>query len=443
MNWVIASALERLSRFPLAIPMVVAIATAALSINELTYRDTTKTLKAGIALTDARYSAARLLQLLTDAETAQRGYLLTGDADYLRPFEVAKRELPVTRERLTRFIESTGQAGGGAAERLQTDIDNKLAELATTIDLVSSGNRQAALGVLSSGVGRARMEDIRQIVQASLTEGTRQQADVRVSLFDSLWVNRLAVGILTLLSAIGLVFYIIHLRNLDTEKAQRERELEMQVSERTTELRALAGHMQTVREDEKATLARELHDELGALLTAVKFDLARIRRRFPDDPAVLERLAHADATLNKGIELKRRVIEDLRPSALLNLGLKAALVILCSEFSAGEGIPVHTEIDEIQATPETQLALYRFVQEAMTNISKYANASAVNVDLMQAGGSIQLHVTDNGVGFDPAMLQIGTHGLAGMRFRITCLGGTMSVDSAPGKGTTMFADVPA
>ena len=444
MTFKLSSFLDRLSRFPLAIPMVVLIATFALVINEVTYRDTTKNLKAGITLTDARISAARLLQLLTDAESAQRGYLLTGEGDYLHPFESAKLEIPAARVQLKTFLDSMRQGDHGVAERMQRDIDEKLSELATTIELVSTGNRPAALGVVTSGVGKARMNDIRQILKASLDEGTRQQATVRLSLYHSLWINRLAVGTLTFLSAIGLVFYIRHLRMLGTEKEERERELEAQVNDRTAELRELAGSMQTVREDEKAFLARELHDELGGLLTAVKLDLVRIRPRFLGDAFVQERLAKAEAHLNAGIELKRRVIEDLRPFALLNLGLKAALGILCSEFSAGQGIPVYTEIDEISATPESDLALYRFVQEALTNISKYAEASEVRVDLtQQSDGAIQLHVTDNGAGFDPALLQVGKHGISGMRFRITCLGGSMSVKSAPGKGTTLLAEVPA
>lgn len=126
------------------------------------------------------------------------------------------------------------------------------------------------------------------------------------------------------------------------------------------------------------------------------------------------------------------MIEDLRPSALTNLGLKAALGIMCSEFSAGQGIPVHTQLDEIDAPPETQLALYRFVQEALTNINKYAGASEVTVNLTQQSEyGIQLHVTDNGVGFDTAMLQVNRHGISGMRFRIESLGGTVSIKSAP------------
>lgn len=434
---------RRLSRFPLAIPMVVSIATSAIVINEVTYRETVVTLSSGIVVTDARIAAARLLQLLTDAETAQRGYLLTRQSDYLRPLEMAKLELPSVRSRLKTFIEKTGGVGPDAAQRIQKDIDEKMAEMATTVELVSSGHHQAALDVVMSGVGQIRMNDIRGILKNSLDEASRRQSTVRVNLFDSLWINRLAVGVLTLLSAIGLIFYIRYLRTLDTEKKEAHRELEGQVNERTMELRELARHMQTVREDEKARLARELHDELGGLLTAVKFDLARIRRRFPDDAAVQERLVHAEAQLNQGIQLKRRVIEDLRPSALLNLGLKSALSIMCSEFSAGQGIPVHTQLDEVDATPEKQLALYRFVQEALTNISKYAGASEVTVDLTQQSDyGIQLHVTDNGVGFDTEMMQVKRHGISGMRFRITSLGGTMSIRSAPGKGTTLLADLP-
>ena len=443
MNFAIPSMLDRLSRFAFAIPIVVLVATSAILINEVTYRYTTKMLTAGIALTDARISTARLLQLLTDAETAQRGFLLTEQVAYLKPLEAARAQIPATRDHLKEYLKQTGKSGEAAAELLQKDIDQKLSELGTTVELISLGDQRAALEFVRSGLGTSRMDGIRQLLNVSLEEGARQQAEVRVSLFDSLWINRLAVGTLTLLSAIGLIYYIRHLRMLDTEKKERQSLLEAQVSDRTSELREIAMHLQTVREDEKAHLARELHDELGGLLTAVKFDLARIRPRFSEDAFVKERLARAEAHLNKGIELKRRVIEGLRPSALSNLGLKAALNILCSEFSSGNDIPVYAEIDEIDTTPEAQLALYRFVQEALTNIGKYAHARTVSVKLSQTAEAIQLHVADDGVGFDPTLLQVGKHGVSGMRFRIACLGGTMYVKSAPGSGTTLQAQVPA
>ena len=227
-------------------------------------------------------------------------------------------------------------------------------------------------------------------------------------------------------------------RSLQQSAAQLESEVKL----RTSELRELAVYLQTVREEEKASLARELHDELGGLLTAVKLDLARIRVKVAHDTAVVERLAQANNRLNEGIELKRRVIENLRPSALTNLGLAASLRILCSETSAGLGIPIQAEIDEFSADPDTELTIYRVLQESLTNISKYASAHEVRVRLCTLGETVQLAVTDDGAGFDPNQSSTGRHGITGMRFRVASLGGTLTLDSARGRGTTLVAAFP-
>ena len=433
---------DRLARFAWAVPLVVTAALLVVVAAGLAYRNTATTLKFGIGLTDARISAGRVLQLLTDAETAQRGYLLTSNADYLQPFETVKRALPGERERMRAFLESLGENGVKSARRLDTDIDNYLNELHASVARAAAGDRPGALTVIQSGAGKAWMDDIREVLGASLAQATATQGKVRVTLYDALWINWVAVTLLAVLSSVGLTYYIGHVRLLDLERLQRQQALEGLIAERTSELRELAGHMQTIREDEKATLARELHDELGGLLTAAKLNLVRIRAKCQHDPALLERLSNTEEQLNEGIALKRRVIEDLRPSALATLGFKLSLTMLCSEVSTRLGIPIHTEIDDFRGEPEIELALYRVVQEALTNISKYAKATEVHVDMMQERGAVNLDIADNGVGFDPSASLVGKHGVTGMRFRITFLGGSMSVQSSPGMGTLFRIEVP-
>ena len=155
--------------------------------------------------------------------------------------------------------------------------------------------------------------------------------------------------------------------------------LEAEVAARTEQLRELAQHLQTIREDERSRLARELHDELGALLTAAKLDVARLKSRLGATitPDATERLAHLNETLNGGIALKRRIIEDLRPSSLSNLGLVAALEILLREFAARSEIEVVDELGRSSSMPAAQLTVYRLVQEALTNVVKYAKAREV------------------------------------------------------------------
>jgi len=254
---------------------------------------------------------------------------------------------------------------------------------------------------------------------------------------------------LTLVSLLGLAIFLrrneaLHhaRRQHATELAAERDRLDGEVARRTAELTELARHLQTVREDERAHLARELHDELGALLTAAKLDVARIRRMTKTAPDIDERLKHMSALLDQGIALKRRIIEDLRPSALSNLGLIPALEILTQEFAQRSGLQLSLELTDTSTEDADRLALYRLVQEALTNVLRHAKAQHVRVSLGEADGWLQLHIRDDGQGFNPEAVGAGHHGLLGMRYRIESLGGTLQLLSAPGRGTLVLARLP-
>ena len=142
------------------------------------------------------------------------------------------------------------------------------------------------------------------------------------------------------------------------------------------------------------------------------------------------------------IALKRRIIEDLRPSSLSNLGLTAALEILTREYAERAGIEVETSLEAVQLSESTQLTVYRMVQEALTNIGKYANASRVLVSVHSYPTHVDVQVRDDGVGFDPALVPPSSHGLAGMRHRVEAAGGRLSFTTGPGKGTLLSAVLP-
>ncbi|CAN5889921.1 hypothetical protein BH11PSE8_BH11PSE8_16450 [soil metagenome] len=422
--------------------MIILSAALGILVNEVTYKKTVDALHIGGALTEARIAAAGVLQLLTDAETGQRGYLLTGRTGDLAALDAAKLEIPRMRATVSNFLESSGPAERAASLRMAKDIDETLAEIEKTVDLARSGNRQAALQIIEAEPSRSRMNDMRRIFDTSLVEASNRQRLARMSIDDSLWTNRIAVTTLTLLGAIGLGFYVRHLRLYDQERSDRQQDLEAQVRLRTAELRQLAGYLLTAREDEKAHLARELHDELGSVLTAAKFDMARMRRKLADDPAMMERIEQVSKRLNEGIALKRRLVEDLRPSSLATLGLTVSLSNLCEDVSARLGFAIETTFDEVTLSSDGQLALYRLVQEALTNVSKYAQATEVRVALAAEPGVVRVRIEDNGIGFDDTQTKSATHGIAGMRFRIERLDGHLSVESAPGRGTRLEALVP-
>ncbi|MBZ8143960.1 histidine kinase, partial [Rubrivivax gelatinosus] len=202
----------------------------------------------------------------------------------------------------------------------------------------------------------------------------------------TLRLQRIGVNAMTALSLLAL-------------QAERDH-LETEVARRTRDLTELARYLQSAREDERSRLARELHDELGALLTAAKLDSARLKRSLgvmsPESEA---RLKHLNDTINDGIGLKRRIIEDLRPSSLSNLGLVAALEIQAREFSQRSEIPVRCDVDPVAMSDSAQITVYRLVQESLTNIAKYAGAHEVKVSLRRDGERALITVEDDGRGF--------------------------------------------
>ena len=252
----------------------------------------------------------------------------------------------------------------------------------------------------------------------------------------------MAVLLLSLLIALGLYWYWHKLKQLDQERQNRQLLLEKDVAHKTAELRMLAGYLQTVREDERSHLARELHDELGGLLTAAKLTLARMRAKLTDNTEMLQRIEQVIGHLNGGIALKRRIVEDLRPSTLSALGLNTALETLCAEVGRSLGFTITTRIAEVSLTPDAELGIYRIVQEALTNMGKYADATDITIELLETPLEILLNIQDNGKGFDLTTLQPGQHGLAGMRFRVESLSGSLSLLSAPDEGVRIAARFP-
>ncbi len=226
------------------------------------------------------------------------------------------------------------------------------------------------------------------------------------------------------------------------------RQADMPFLNRADELTALTRHLQRMQEEDRSRLARELHDRLGAFFTATKFDMARLKSALgPVTPEVAVRLAHFTDMLDKGIALKRRMIEELRPSALSSLGLIQALEILLNEFTRTHGVPhgllVHAALEPVQLPANVQLTLYRLVQEALLNVAAYAQATEVKVWLKQRDeGGVEIGVSDNGVGFDIQKGRIAMLGLLGMHYRVQAQGGEFSVQSSPACGATVGAIFP-
>lgn len=222
------------------------------------------------------------------------------------------------------------------------------------------------------------------------------------------------------------------------------RELDSMVEARTLELSALSSHLQSLAEKEKSELARTLHDELGGLLTAAKMDLSWLQSRV-DKPEHQERLAQLGTVLDEAMSLKRRVVEDLRPSLLDHFGLPTALRAYAEAICNKAGVQTDIQLPEDgrAMAKDTAIALFRIIQEGLNNVIRHANAKHVTLQLT-AGEEYAFVLEDDGQGFNPNGARASwPHGIMGMQHRVRAMGGRFSLESAPGKGTTLRVSVPA
>lgn len=438
-----------MQRSPVAFVLAALAAVAVFFISESSYQEARSTFNTLGQEGEARIKIQVLWRSLADAETGERGFLLTGRPDYLAPYTSAQDRVAQSLDWLNVFYRND-PTGAATMGRVAEAARNKLAELAEGIKLYEAGRTEAWRSLMLSNIGKEQMDTVRSLSAQLLNAQTAKIATDRKDLARTLQINRLGVGAMTALSLLALVMYlrqaalVVQQREEQRRLLQAERDqYEKEVLLRTEQLTDLAHHLQSVREDERQHLARELHDELGALLTAAKLDVARLKSRLGVvKPEVSERLQHLGDGLNSGIALKRRIIEDLRPSSLSNLGLVAALEILVREWGQRSEIAVDAEFESVKLRPSGELTVYRLVQEALTNVTKYAKAKTVQVRLSSTDGWVTVLVRDDGVGFDTQEKRSSAHGLLGMRYRLESEGGRISMKSSPGEGTLIRADLP-
>ncbi|HEX3797411.1 MAG TPA: PAS domain S-box protein [Verrucomicrobiae bacterium] len=217
------------------------------------------------------------------------------------------------------------------------------------------------------------------------------------------------------------------------------------------QLRALAAHLQSVREEERKVMTREIHDELGQALTGFKMDLAWMRNRMQSEEwsvirqSILDKIATMGKMLDETANLMRKLCTELRPGVLDDLGLTAALEWQAREYQSRTGIAceVRHELGEVEVDPERSTALFRIFQEILTNVARHAKATRVEAALEKTGHLITLMVKDNGRGIKKSELAgAKSLGLLGMRERAFILGGEVEIRGAAGKGTTVQVKMP-
>src|SRR5262245_2914263 len=233
------------------------------------------------------------------------------------------------------------------------------------------------------------------------------------------------------------------LLRLATERQAQD--FERLIDVRTRELSELSTHLQTLAEKEKSELARRLHDELGGLLTAAKMDLSWLQSRVTEQPLHVTRLTQLGNVLDEAMDLKRRVVEELRPSLLDHFGLPTALRAHVEHVCRQADLQFEvTLIDELDALPkESGIALFRVIQEGLMNVVRHAHARQVRLALTADSQRYLLMLTDDGCGMklDDTRFR-WSHGLTGMRHRVQALGGRFSIESTPAEGTTLRVELP-
>jgi signal transduction histidine kinase len=215
------------------------------------------------------------------------------------------------------------------------------------------------------------------------------------------------------------------------------------MEDRTQELSALSNHLQALSEREKSELARKLHDELGGLLTAAKMDVSWLQARL-EGAAIQERLAQLGSVLDEAMSLKRRVVEELRPSLLDHFGLPTALRAYvestCAKASLASQIVIGHTCESM--SKDSTIALFRVVQEGLSNIIRHAQAKTVKLELSGDEHHCSVTLADDGHGFDAGNPQLRwSHGLMGMRQRAEALGGRLDIESRVGGGTRLRVEI--
>ena len=408
-----------------------------------------------------RHNINMLNQLRTNllmAESAERGYLLTQRDAYVEPFNDAIAQARenikaiqglVTAETKTMQPDSQQAWLLAVAARLEA----KASQMETTLHLTKIGRFDEAWQIMQLDQGLVEMKKFLEYTQTLLD---KQNEALRTLLADresSIILARVALfGSVTIL----FMLVIMVVRQLFAEMEVRDR-LRLQLAEELqnyeTQLEAtkdllgtLALDYQSDVERERQKLARELHDELGSILTATKMDVSWVIRKAKDSaPEITDKLKKTMRYLDQGIQFKRQVVQDLHPSMIGTFGLWPALRMLIEDMAERNRWQADILLPEegsAQVSETIGLIAYRLVQETLNNCSKYAKAGKISVHIMVELNFLKLEIEDDGVGMDLQTIDGTTHGLSGMRHRVMAIGGKLELISEPGQGVLTQAMMP-
>ncbi|HZQ54193.1 MAG TPA: CHASE3 domain-containing protein [Bryobacteraceae bacterium] len=391
----------------------------------------------------ALQAADNVKELLLRAETAQRGYLLTGSPAYIQPYWGVTHEMPAA---LGDFASAMRQLSidPQLAVRIQSLANAKLEETSRTIALHDRRGSAAAIQLVETNRGKQLMEQF-----AGASSQIKQQC-VRVFTQDSQNLERKARrGLLIAIAGLGSILAVLLFAAARLWGSfARIGKLVTELQSAGEQYQLLVGRLESVREEERAHLAREIHDALGQTLTVIKLDIAIASRKLagvPEMAPATARLDQATGSLDKTIQALRRVASELRPPLLDTAGLSAALCAYTEQLAERTGLPIRfDEEGEIPAlSPEQRIAAFRIAQESLTNVIRHAAATDARVHLLGKENGVQIVIEDNGVGFSiDGNAAKRSLGLLGMQERARLAGGELSFESRLGKGTKVVLFIP-
>lgn len=396
----------------------------------------------------------QLKENLFRAESTQRGYLLTLDPEFVLPFdyalEKAKQNVDTVQSGVAQAI--NGQELTKAVELIEeisASLEAKASEMSLTLTLAQSDKLEEAKTIVKIGEGADEAGKIVSLSETLIASESKRLATLEKSRESTIFFTRIEVvfGSLLLISLVVIVISQqlkeLSLRSKLQEQLKQENErYEQEFKKQRKLLHRLALDHHADAERERQKLARELHDELGSILTAAKMDISwTIKKVAKDHPDIADKLKKTNKYIDQGIEFKRRVVQDLHPSMIASFGFWPAIENFVEEVAERNHWELNFEVPQgnLELNETISLIAYRVLQESLNNASKYADASKVSVHMIMDDKYLKIEVTDNGVGVDLDALDNSTHGLSGMRQRVVAIGGRFEITSQPGQG--MFTHI--
>jgi signal transduction histidine kinase len=394
-----------------------------------------------------------LYALLMNAESGHRGYLLTGDPTYLEPVHRAEGQIDDLSRELAQAYRGKDERVGSAIRQLGVVARSRMTQMEESVAVYRDQGPSAGLRLANSPSRHETMTTFRELAgitrdyEQALMDRSLDKWERELMLAGRLNLATLLLGlVLAVIAATALARNARQRAEAAAELQRQHDKLKLQFDAQAGELTELARHLQHVQEEERARLSRGLHDELGGVLLAARMDVTWMQRHAAGDNAdVKTRLERLMQVLDQGIELKRRVVEELRPTLLDTMGLLAALRWQIEETCRRADLQCTERFpdEEPLFNRAGAIALFRVVQEALANVAKHAGASEVDIALELTDRDVVVTVQDNGIGAAPANLnRPRSHGIAGLRHRIQVLGGRLDIASAPNRGTTIRVQVP-